>query len=438
MNRLLLASMLFCASVMSAEPPQSGFNLIGFNGETAASDSNLLAYQPGDEEDEDDGIYRFVNESFEVVDCTDGFKAVGIEGMTLGFDEANEFGFANMINQFSTRTAMVENGPSVKCELPKGTYKVILASFMEDELTTWMIQFQSVSSGDEQLSYYLTGFNGNSELTQSNRLVKEVSDEGETFSYPKFLVENCADGFQVSVSNGEVLGLDPEYASFAPEITDESPMAFLAAGGAPVPCSLSEGYYSVTFASAGATYMISFMRCDDQTPPDESTFYLCGFNGVDEISDDYRFTRVVVNETDEDGVEQQVISYSIKNLKLSSCANGFTVTTADGGFLYGLDEQFAEMLGDTINEESPFSFMGIYGKPIKCELPEAEYDVTFIVSGTQATISFIDNSEGAVEGIYGNENLTPVYFDLHGRRVKEPTSGIYIVKQGKSVTKIIK
>ena len=43
-----------------------------------------------------------------------------------------------------------------------------------------------------------------------------------------------------------------------------------------------------------------------------------------------------------------------------------------------------------------------------------------------------------VEDVMGDGNDAPIeYYDLSGRRVEQPTHGIYIMKQGESVRKVV-
>lgn len=444
MRKLLLTSVLLSATVAMAEPPQTSFYLSGFNGETSATEANTLVYVEGDADDEEDGIYRFVNNEFVVADCAEGFVAVGAEGLRLGYNADNAFGFENMVNDRSTMMALCDGGPAVNCELSPGTYKVILASMQEDETEpmAWTIMFQK-QGAEEETAYYLLGFNGDSEPSQGNCLVKEVSEEdGETvviYTYPRFLVESCEDGFTVGTNSDVVLGLDPAFAENAPEVTDESPMAFLAEGGEAVACSLTPGYYSVRFAPMGTTSMIMFERCEDQTPADESTYYLLGFDGVTAAADDVKFTRTEDKYVDEETGEEEIsYSYVIDKIHLTSCPDGFTVSTADGGFSFGVAKDFASMIGDTVTEDNPMGMLGIYGTPYGYELPEGDYTVTFICTGVTGMITFLPYEDAAVEGIEGEAatDKAPVYYNLQGVRVDNPSKGIFIRKSGSKVEKV--
>ena len=46
-----------------------------------------------------------------------------------------------------------------------------------------------------------------------------------------------------------------------------------------------------------------------------------------------------------------------------------------------------------------------------------------------------DKNDAAVEGIAADSNEAPVYYNLLGKRVNNPSNGVFIVKQGKKVTK---
>lgn len=69
MKKFLLSTLIMSAAVSMATPPQTGFYLYGFNGESEATESNRLTYVPGNEEDEDEGIYRFINDNFVISEC---------------------------------------------------------------------------------------------------------------------------------------------------------------------------------------------------------------------------------------------------------------------------------------------------------------------------------------------------------------------------------
>ena len=50
-------------------------------------------------------------------------------------------------------------------------------------------------------------------------------------------------------------------------------------------------------------------------------------------------------------------------------------------------------------------------------------------------IFFVDKPSAGVEGIEADSDAAPVYYDLQGRQVANPSNGLYIVKKGSKVTK---
>lgn len=62
MRKFLLSSLLLSATaVFAVDQPQSGFWISGINGESTQTENNTLTYVPGDEDDIEEGIYRYIN-----------------------------------------------------------------------------------------------------------------------------------------------------------------------------------------------------------------------------------------------------------------------------------------------------------------------------------------------------------------------------------------
>lgn len=62
------------------------------------------------------------------------------------------------------------------------------------------------------------------------------------------------------------------------------------------------------------------------------------------------------------------------------------------------------------------------------------YDVTFTLNGlTEGMLSLTDST--SVEQIDDTDSKPAVYYDMQGRRVAHPSSGLYIEKKGSKVTK---
>ncbi|MBD5356450.1 MAG: hypothetical protein HDR88_05525 [Bacteroides sp.] len=58
------------------------------------------------------------------------------------------------------------------------------------------------------------------------------------------------------------------------------------------------------------------------------------------------------------------------------------------------------------------------------------------VEDTEFTVNIVFGPEvNGIEGIESDNNATATYFDLQGRRIDNPSQGLYIVKKGNKVTK---
>lgn len=445
MKKTLLCMMLFTSGAVLAAAPQTGFYLSGINGETTATANNTLIYVPGNEDDEEEGIYRFINEEMTINSCDAGFIAIGAEGLKLGYDAQNLMGAENMINDYATIGYLADGGPAYNCQLTPGTYKVLVASFQEDEAEpmTWNIIFTSLSSGDDIQNYYILGFNNEDEPSQSNMFVREeVEDEdgGEPsimYTFPKFYVSETS-GFWIADKNSKevygAMGSDP--------ISDEMPFALLVPDGDPIASELTPGFYTVNFAPMGAMGMVSFLLCEDQTPADQCTYYLTGFSG-----EPVKFERIVETSEYEDEdtgetITSESINYVIEKIHLSSCPDGFLIESeGDQLFTFGLNSDMAAFFGDTVSEDTfGIGFLGIYGVPLKWDMEENDYTVTFFTSGTMGNVTFTvyGAGEDSVEGIEADDAAIPVYYNLQGQKVVNPDKGIYIRITGNKVEKIVK
>ena len=179
----------------------------------------------------------------------------------------------------------------------------------------------------------------------------------------------------------------------------------------------------------GAMSMISFMRCDDQTPADEAEYYVTGINGNTTPSEAYRMTRT---ETEEDG--EITVMYELHGVEITDAVEGVKVTTADGSFNFGLNPDYSAMIGDTLTTDMPLAFMTLNGNAVGNALPPSTYDVTFTINGlTEGMLSLTDSA--SVEQLDDSDSQSAVYYDMQGRRVTHPSAGLYIEKKGSKVTK---
>lgn len=70
----------------------------------------------------------------------------------------------------------------------------------------------------------------------------------------------------------------------------------------------------------------------------------------------------------------------------------------------------------------------------------AEFSLTLTLDEEVVALTFYVDQQGvdaAVEGIEADNNTQAIYYDLQGRKVNNPSKGIFIVKKGNKVTKEI-
>ncbi len=441
MRKHLLTLFSALIGITASAAPEGPLYMVGLNGTSAPDTSVALNLEERSEDDIDEGFYRWANDEFTLAGPGQ-FTVTNTDGtFSIGYDANNIMGASNVLSTTSPMMYLAAGNTPINCEFSAGRYKVSLALIEADaedptSTDTWMISFTSLDVAEDNENYYLLGFNGGDEPDTANKFVKTVTtEEGETvttYSIPKFYIGSCPEGFRVFDSATSV------YYGGTSEITDENPFAMLDADGNPVKSTLSPGYYTVNFASNAGFSMISFLRCENQTPASESEFYLFGFNGVTTPSDDVKFIRSVETYYDEEEeTEVTSIIYKLEKFDIKNCADGFTVATADGSFSYGLDPQYAPLMGTSVT--SGFGILGIYGKPMGWEMENTVYDITFTLSSdATAMISFMTpEDDSAIEGIeVDSDNVQSEYFNLQGIRIQRPEHGFYIERRGTKASKI--
>lgn len=99
-------------------------------------------------------------------------------------------------------------------------------------------------------------------------------------------------------------------------------------------------------------------------------------------------------------------------------------TTLTAGELTKMVVDYGFELGD----EQDFSEVTYKGEcTVKCSLGGKDYELTL----------YVDSSNAHVGDIMIDNNAPIEYFDLQGRRIANPSQGLYIVRQGNKVTKSI-
>lgn len=423
--------------------------VIGLNGETAPSEANCLVLGERSEDDIDEGLWRWILPEYELSTTEGSITFTDGGSFTLGFDENNMFGFTNNLTISQSMIYLAQDGPAINYNLPAGSYEIALALFedLDGDMggDSWMLQFKALGNVEAEENFYLLGFNEFEDPTAACRFQKEeITEDGETYvmyTLPRFLVSECENGFTIYDSGQDVTyGQDPAFSAMG-DVTDENPMGFLGAGGEPMKCQLTVGYYDINFSMTGAMAMVSFIRCEDQTPQDELEYYLVGLNGVTGIDDAYKFTRTEETEEYEDEDSGEMISYTTLTYTLSGVevkeASELTVVAQDEMYVFGYNPDMAAFLPNDLNDTMPFAGMVVGGEPLKCTLTAGKYDFNFSISGVNtAMLSALASEEGAVDGVSAASDA-PVYYNLQGVRVAYPKHGIYIKTQDGKTTKVI-
>ena len=449
-NLLLISGILCSAISLQAAAPEGNLYILGINGDSTPSEANCLILGERDEDDIDEGVWRW---SLPDINLTTAEGAVTIsDGATfsLGFDENNQFGFTNDLTSSQSMIYMAQGGPEINYHLSEGSYQVMVALFEDIEGDmggdTWILQLKSLSSEEPSENLYLLGFNGYMDPSAACSFRKiEVTEDGETFSYytmPRYFVSVCEEGFTVyNAAQDVTYGQDEAFAAMG-DVTDENPMAFMGADGVPVKCLLTEGYYDVNLNMTGAMTMISFLRCEDQTPQDQLAYYLVGLNGVNTIDEAYNFDRQEVTEEYEDEETGELTTYTsltyvLNNVEIKE-ASELTVVAQDNMYVFGYNPDMSAFLPNDFNNAMPFSSMVAGGEALNCSLEAGKYNFNFSLSGVNAgMISALPAEEDAVDSISGASGI-PVFYNLQGVRVANPENGIFIKVVDGKTTKVVR
>lgn len=155
-----------------------------------------------------------------------------------------------------------------------------------------------------------------------------------------------------------------------------------------------------------------------------------------------------------------ILSFEVKGQlgKSMGDALGDGYKTADAWFNYiDLTEYVNERLNDSSIDDAAktsvnllFSKPGNYKEATKFGTKEAadientkqaDAPFTFAAKDLQPQLTVTYSKKGDSSGVDGeiipDEDATPVYYNIHGIRVENPVKGLYIVKQGNSVRKVI-
>lgn len=156
---------------------------------------------------------------------------------------------------------------------------------------------------------------------------------------------------------------------------------------------------------------------------------------------DGEYTDVIIEASE---IEDEVI---IKHLFPKKFPEFDVIAVFDGWNLYieeqYLGDDYAYYLSTYNNATKTFMIPVVFTvEDGTIELPDI-YDL-YIVPASNID-SYLDNigviklhkGDAGVDGISISDNSTPIYYDLQGRKVENPSNGLYIRKQGKETNKVI-
>lgn len=132
------------------------------------------------------------------------------------------------------------------------------------------------------------------------------------------------------------------------------------------------------------------------------------------------------------------------DLSIQFCGFGGCVSTGFGktGSYNSMDFPMKETTADKEFDAQTEVVVGQFGESVgddfrKLEI-KAEFDMKIVLDEQEMVLTFYIDQKGlsvGVEGIEADINAAPVYYDLQGRRVDNPSNGLYIVKKGSKVSK---
>ena len=135
-----------------------------------------------------------------------------------------------------------------------------------------------------------------------------------------------------------------------------------------------------------------------------------------------------------------VYGYLYDNNRIEIQGDNIDSNPEDGLMVGTPDAEFNELYIITVtftnNNEGKVSDFGVW-KTVNgeaTELIEVWSNLTFTREGSEPGSG---DGPGAVNTIGSESNQAPVYFDLNGRKVLNPSNGVYIIKQGNETRKVM-
>ncbi len=158
----------------------------------------------------------------------------------------------------------------------------------------------------------------------------------------------------------------------------------------------------------------------------EIKWYVCGFNGSFVAEDTYGAVELFPTETE--GV------YKTEDLVITEPTGEFKFASTGWAEEYGTNTPESVMLDSypkTIQLEEVFGEAG----NIPYSLPAGTYDCTFDLNNKTAQF----DTHAGVSDITADNDAAPVYYNMQGIRVTNPTAGnLYIEVRGNEAKKVVK
>ena len=130
-------------------------------------------------------------------------------------------------------------------------------------------------------------------------------------------------------------------------------------------------------------------------------------------------------------------SYTLTTEIKENCQ--LTIVSADEKVVYGYNSDMEAYMPNLISGDAGFAMLATNGPAIICELNPGKYAINFsLTTDNTGMISIMSAEDGAVGEISIDGDAAPVYYNLQGQRVENPSKGIYIEKRGAKVTKVIR
>ncbi len=182
------------------------------------------------------------------------------------------------------------------------------------------------------------------------------------------------------------------------------------------------------------------------TPGDEYTLVVTGTATIDPNLKDWDDLYLMGTITSWDFAAEQMFEYDqnekvyvLKNVELACATDGGEYKIAGNGW----NPNFGSNGDDPaleLNDSNSMAHLVKGSNPDNCPIAlDGTYNIYFELDadGNGGTVEIIDAGEDSVASIAADNNEAVVYYNLQGVEVANPANGLYIVKQGSKVSKML-